>query len=270
MKTEFRNRAFLPVVLPLAILAGIAAVVGIVATILLFVDRQGAVAIALLGAAGILVAVSLAASQARLDPARKGAVVLAGVAPLAVGGLIAAGIIGGVPDEERNINVEPHGPQFVFPGLPEDGDTAVLAADSVQGFCLPEECDGGNATINEWQFSYEQAQEIAYAFDNRDTVTHNLRIYNVPPEELEGRNEAIDVGALQDGTYQVITPGVPPDIAGGVAQTYRWTPPAEGEAPTGEASDPIAGPTPVPDMAYFVCTLHPSTMWGVVDINTES
>lgn len=266
MKTEFRNRAFLPVVMPLAILGVIGAVVGLVALILLYVDRQGAVAIAILAAAGVLLAVSLTASQDRLDLPRKGAVALAGIAPLLAGGLVAAGVLGGLADEDRNINVEPHGPQFVIPGIEEDAP--VLAADSLQGFCLPEECDGSTFT-NEWAFSYQEAEQVRYAFDNRDSVAHNLRIYAVPPEELEGLDAALDVGALQDGTYKVITPGVPPDIDGGVAQTYQWEPPEEGAEEEAADDGEIAGPTPVPEEAYFVCTLHPSTMWGVVDISTE-
>lgn len=267
MKTEFRNRAFLPVVMPLAILGVIGAVVGLVALILLYVDRQGAVAIAILAAAGVLLAISLAASQDRLDLPRRGAIALAGIAPLLAGGLVAAGVVGGLADEDRNINVEPHGPQFIVPGIAEGAP--VLAADSLQGFCLPEECDG-NTFTNEWAFSYRAAEQIQYAFDNRDSTAHNLRIYAVPPEELDGLDSAIDVGSLQDGSYQVITPGVPPDIEGGVAQTYQWEPPQEGPSETeGVAEDEVAGPVPVPEQAYFVCTLHPSTMWGVVDIAAE-
>lgn len=265
MKSEFRNRAFLPVVMPLAILGIIGAVVGLVTLILLFVDRQGAVAVAILGAAGILLAISLAASQDRLDLPRRGAVALAGVGPLLVGGLVAAGVIGGLPDEERNINVEPHGPQFVFQGI--EDDAPVLAAEESTTFCIPEE--GSCTDTNEWSFTYQEAEQIQYAFDNRDSLAHNMRIYAVPPEELEGLDSAIDVGALQDGTYKVITPGVPPDIEGGVAQTYLWTPPEEGAEVDAGGEGEIAGPVPVPEQAYFVCTLHPSTMWGVVDISAE-
>lgn len=256
MKTEFRNRAFLPVVLPLAILGGIAAVVGIVATILLFVDRQGAVAIALLGAAGILVAISLAASQDRLDPARKGAIVLAGVAPLAVGALIAAGVVGGVPDEERNINVEPHAPQFIFPGI--DGDPPVMAAEDATSFCLPE--DGGCTPTNEWEFSYTPEQ-IQYAFDNQDTTAqHNLQIFNVEASELEGATESpLDLTTLQDN-YQLITPGEPTTFQGPQAETYRWAPPGP------DAGEDAPAP-PVPEQAYFVCTIHPGSMYGVVTLN---
>ena len=256
MKTEFRNRAFLPLVMPLAILGVIAAVVGVVAAILLFVDRQGAVAIALLGAAGILVAISLAASRDRLDLPRRGAVALAGVAPLAVGALVAAGVLGGVADEDRNINVEPHGPQFVFEGILEGAP--VLAAEDATSFCLPE---GGTCTpTNEWAFSYTPEQ-IQYAFDNQDSVEHNLMIYNVPSEELEGIDGPLGLSALQED-YQVITPAEPPTFPGPAAQTYQWTPPVEGA----ETEEAVA----IPERAYFVCTIHPGSMWGVVDITAEA
>lgn len=255
MKTEFRNRAFLPIVMPLAILLVIGLVVGVVASILLFVDRQGAVAVAMLGAAGILVAISLAASQDRLDARRRSVVVLAGIAPLAVGALAAAGVVGGLTDEERNINVEPHAPQFVFEGIEEGAP--VLAAETAAGFCLPEEC--GSSTTNEWAFSYEEAGEVMYAFDNRDTTaTHNLMIYDVDDQDLSTLDGPISLSQLQDN-YEVITPAEPPTFMGPQAQTYRWTPePAEGEE--GQA---------IPPQAYFVCTIHSGSMWGVVDITAE-
>lgn len=261
MKTEFRNRAFLPLVMPLAILGVVGAVVGLVALILLFVDRQGAVAVAILGASGVLVAISLAASQDRLDLPRKGAVALAGVAPLLVGGLFAAGVIGGIPDEERNINVEPHGPQFVIPTL--EPDVPVLAAVDLNGFCLPEQC--GSSYTNSWEISQSEAEQFAYAFDNQDPATeHNLYLYSVPAEELDGLDSALSLGDVQ-ANYPVITPAEPPNVAPGGAQTYQWEPPAGGEGEPAGSGDEEEVP-PLPEQAYFVCTLHPSTMWGVATI----
>lgn len=255
MKTEFRNRAFLPLVMPLAILGVIGLVVGLVALILLFVDREGAVAIALLGAAGVLVAISLAASQDKLDPTRKGVVALAGIAPLAVGGLVAAGALGGLADEDRNINVEPHGPNFIFDGLLEGAP--VMAAETSVSFCLPS--DGGCEDTNSWEFSYQQAEQIQYAFDNRDSVEHNLFVYAMPDQDLSGLDSALALSDVE-AEGQLITPGVPPTFSN-AAQTYQWTPPAEGE----ETEELPA----VPEQAYFVCTIHPGSMWGVVDITAE-
>lgn len=257
MKTEFRNRAFLPVVMPLAIVVVIGAVVGLVALILLYVDRQGAVALAMLGAAGVLVAISLAASQDRLDTARKSVILMAGAAPFVVGGLVAAGWVGGLDDVQRNINVEPHEPQWIFEGILEGAP--VLAAQDATSFCLPE---GGECQdTREWAFSYTPEQ-VQYAFDNRDTTNqHNLMIYNVPADQLDGIDGPIPLTELQDN-YPVITPEEPPTFSGPQAQTYQWIPPVQEE---GAADDVVA----IPGRAYFVCTIHAGSMWGVVEISPE-
>lgn len=258
MKSEFRNRAFLPLVMPLAILVVIGVVVGLVALILLFVDRQGAIALAILAAAGILIAMSLAASQDRLDLPRGGAVALAGLAPLLVGGLVAAGALGGLADEDRNINVEPHAPQFIFEGLA--GDAPVMAAEDATTFCLPS--DGGCEPTNEWSFSYVAGEQIQYAFDNRDSAAqHNLYLYRVPEDQdLSGLDAPLGLSDLQENA-QVLTPGDPPTFQGPKAETYRWTPPAEGEG----SEDAVA----IPEQAYFVCTIHSGSMWGVVELTAE-
>lgn len=258
MKTEFRNRAFLPVVMPLAILVALGAVVGLVALILLYVDRQGAIALALLGAAGVLVAISLATSKEQLDRPRKTVILLAGTAPMVVGGLVAAGLVGGLSDEDRNINVEPHQAQWIFEGVQEDAP--VLAAVDSTSFCQPE---GGDCQpTREWSFTYT-AEQIEYAFNNQDTTAeHNLQIFNVPADQLEGIEDPLALTDLQ-ANYELITPGEPPTFQGPEAQTYQWTPLAVAED---GASDDVAA---VPGQAYFVCTIHAGAMWGVVEISPE-
>ncbi len=255
MKTEFRNRAFLPLVMPLAILGSIGVVVGLIALILLFVDRQGAIAIAFMAAAGVLVAISLSASKDRLDLPRRSVVALAGITPIVVGGLVAAGALGGLADEDRNINVEPHGPQFVMAGLPSDDTVPVMAAESLQSFCLPS--GGGCEDTNSWEMTQSEAEQFAYAFDNRDPSTeHNLMIYNVDPAELDGLDGALPLADVQ-ANYSVITPAEPPNTPPGSAETYQWEVPVTAEDGT---------EVPLPETAYFVCTIHPSTMWGVATI----
>ena len=206
MKTEFRNRAFLPLVMPLAILAAIGAVVGLVALILLYVDRQGAIAIAFMAAAGVLVAIALSASQgpAGPAPAGRGRRGRPGARSI-VGGLVAAGALGGLADADRNINVEPHGPQFIIPGLPSDDTVPVMAAESLQSFCLPS--GGGCEDTNSWEMTQSEAEQFAYAFDNRDPQTeHNLMIYNVDPAELDGLDGALPLADVQ-ANYRGDHPG---------------------------------------------------------------
>jgi hypothetical protein len=248
MKTEFRNRVFLPIVMPLAVLGVIAAVIGTMATIFLWVDREGAVAIAMFAAAGVLVAMSLAATRDRLDARQRSGVALAMATPVVVGALFATGIVGDIPDESRNINAQPHGPTFVFAGLQEGA--SVLGAESAAGFCLPEQCGTGDTT-NEWTLTYDPDGEIRYAFDNQDgAAPHNLFIYAVDDMDLTALDGPLSGAALRE--YELITPFEPPTFTGPEQQTYVWTP--EADAPD------------LPELAYFVCTIHAGSMWGVVTI----
>lgn len=251
MKTEFRNRVFLPIVMPLAVLGVVVGVIGMMATIFLYVDREGAVAVALFAAAGVLVAMSLAATKDRLDARGRGGVTLAIAAPVVIGALFATGVIGDIADEDRNVNAEPHGPTYVVAGLQEGA--AVLGAASAAGFCLPEQCGTGETT-NEWALSYTPGDDVRYAFDNQDgAAPHNLFIYDVGDMDLAALDGPLAGSALRD--FPLITPFEPPTFTGPEQQTYVWAP--EDDAPE------------LPAQAYFVCTIHAGSMWGVVTITAE-
>lgn len=240
MKTEFRNRAFLPVVIPLAILLGLALLVGLFAVILLWNTRETAVMVAIVAAAGILVATALAASQDRLDASKKLAIGLAGGVPVILGALIAAGVLGNIPDEARLINVEPHTAAFQLPEVPPDAP--ILGATSLNSFCEIQP-DGSCVDSYTWTISLEEAGPLfTYAFDNMDEgVDHNLTLF-----ELEGDPsdpEGADAGDL-------LTPEVPEPFPGVEARAYEF------EWPEGTA----------PENFYYLCTVHPSTMFGVATI----
>lgn len=232
MKTEFRNRALLPVVIPLAILGTIALLVGGFALILLYNTRWTAVMLAIVAAAGILIAMTIASSRDKADGRVKGAVALAGGVPVLLGVLIAVGVIGNLSAEDLNINRQPHttGPQL--PEVPEDAP--LLAAETLNAFCLP--TGGGCEDTNEWEIPAEAAagETFIYAFDNRDTSTgpHNLVLF-----ELEGTPEDPDAGAL-------LFEEVPAAFDGPETRAYQTA-------------------VPLPEQFYFLCTVHPTTMWGV-------
>jgi plastocyanin len=157
VKTEFRNRAFLPVVLPLAILAVIGTLVVGFALILLWNTREAALVLASVAAAGVLVAISLAASQDRLDPAKRSAVALAGGLPVVVGLLFAVGLFVDIDEGELNINREPHAV------IPEDAIT--IGADDPITF---------DATM----ITVPADEEVTVVFDNRNVgVPHNWALY---------------------------------------------------------------------------------------------
>lgn len=243
MNPDFRNRAFLPIVVPLAILLAIAAGIGLIALLLLYSTRETAVALAIVIAAGILVATALAATRDRLDSRQKSAISIAVLTPIVAGAAFATGVVGNIPAEELNINREPHEEGMVLAQVPPEAP--VLAAESLDSFCLP--TDGGCEPTREWEIPYGGEEEFLYAFDNRDTGTpHNLYLYEL--EDLSGATEEpISIGSVSED--QLLTPEPPPTFAGPAAQAYRFTP--EGE---------------VPEQLYFVCTVHASTMFGVATI----
>ncbi len=144
MNTEFRNRAFLPIVLPVGILLGMAAVVGGFALILLYTTREVALVLATVAAIGILLAISLAASQDRLDPAKKAVIGLAAAFPIIAGAVVA--IAQPVDASLLNINRLPH---EVLPEV----NVEVVATNSqsfeVSTITLPAETEVGVVFKNE-------------------------------------------------------------------------------------------------------------------------
>ncbi len=156
MKTEFRNRAFLPVALPLMILLGMLATIGLFAWILLYNTKDGAIALASVMAIGILASIGLASSQDSLDPRRKAGVLLAIAVPVLLGAGL-AGTGGGVDDEALlNINREPH--EIV----PEINVTLVAT---------------NSQTFEQSELTLPSGEETAIIFDNQEVdVPHNVAV----------------------------------------------------------------------------------------------
>ena len=224
MRREFRNRAFLPVFVPVVVLVSIGLLVGLFAAILLWNTRVTAITLAVVTAGGILFAVALANTRDELGRARRTVVILAGFVPVAVGGAFALGAVN-IPSNELNINREPE--------IRVPADAPELAAESAQSFCLPQP-DGSCKDTHEWDVTPSKASEqFAYFFDNRDSATgpHNLAIYTL------GGNE------------QDPTPGdalnVPDPFNGPARRGY------------------LVQDATVPQTFFFQCTVHPSTMWGI-------
>lgn len=218
MNTEFRNRAFLPVVLPVAILLGIGLLVGSFALILLYTTREVALVLATVAAGGILLAISLASSQDRLDPGKRAVVAFAGAFPVIAGAVVA--IWQPVDASLLNINREPH------LSVPEDAP--LLAAVDALNFCLPTE-GGGCEPVDVWEASpSQQVDDFAYFFDNQDTATgpHNLALFTLAGSESEPEPG--------DPVF------VPDPFEGPQVQGY------------------VVEEAEVPETFYFLCTVHPN------------
>lgn len=244
MNDDFRNRAFLPVVIPLGILVVVVAGIGLYWWLLSFNTREGAFVLAMVAAAGILVAMTLATSQDSLSRGKQFGVALAALGPIAIGAVIAGGAFGLDP-ATLNINAQPEEPSLLLDAV--DPEAPVMAAESLNSFCLPG--GGGCEETNEWavESTADIAEMITYTFDNRDSgVEHNLALFALPEEGSFGAS----VDAL--GT-DPLSPSLPDTFPGAEERSYEfeW---AAGE----EGAEPVQ-----PEEFYFVCTVHPSTMWGV-------
>ena len=231
MKTEFRNRAFLPVVMPIVIILVVAALVAMFALILLYNTHEAALVIAAVAAAGILVAIALAASQDELDGSKKAAVFAAGVLPIVVGGVFSiVSATGGVDASLLNINRQPH------VTVPDD---AIIAAENVQSFCLPTG-DGGCEDTREWEVGTQGAELFAFLFDNRDSNPHNVALFTLENQELTGEDVAPDSGGESLFTGDVFT--------GPEERIYETEPGLE------------------PGKYFFQCSVHATDMIGVLTV----
>lgn len=234
MKTEFRNRAFLPVVLPLAIILGVAALVALFALILLYNTHEAALVIAVVAAAGILVAISLAASQERLEGGKKAVVFAAGVLPIAIGGIFSVvSATGGVDASLLNINREPH------LQVPDD---AIIAAQSLDSFCMPTE-GGGCEDTREWTVGTQGAEQFLFLFDNRDTNPHNVALFTLADESTTAEDVTPESGGESLFTGDVFT--------GPEERTYEADPGLE------------------PGKYFYHCSVHASSMIGVLTVTEE-
>lgn len=244
MNEDFRKRAFLPLAIPLGILVVVGLGILLYWWLLSYNTREGAAAVAIVAAAGILVAISLATSQDELSRAKKAGVALAAVGPVVIGAVIAGGALD-IDPSVLNINAEPKAPELLLPEV--DPDAPVLAAVDLTAFCLP--TDGGCEDTNEWTIEAAEdfAEVFTYTFENRHAgVDHNLALYGLPEESAFGS------GVDQLGT-ESLTPEVPAVFAGVETRSYEFE---WGGGEEGVEAEPVTE-------FYFVCTVHPSTMWGV-------
>lgn len=135
MRSEFRNRAFLPVVLPLAIIVVVGAAVAGFALLLLYNTREVALVLAAVTAAGILLAAALAASKDRLSGRSRLVVVTAAVTPLVLGAVVAAGVVP-VDPSALNINRQPHEDPAIVAGRRLVEAEGCLACHTTDGSAL--------------------------------------------------------------------------------------------------------------------------------------
>jgi len=217
---DFRSRVLLPILIPVLIVVVMGAFIGMVAALFLFNTKTGALALAAVAAGGILFAVSLATSRDRLDTRGRIVLTFAAALPFLLGGGIATGLIGDVPDEARMINVLP------LVQIPED--IPVMAAENSLEYCLIAD-DGTCVPTRTWDvLPSAQSETLAFLFRNLEPqIPHNVVI-----TVLEGTLDAPMPGeVLAEST---LISGINDEYW--VEETLTWD--------------------DLPDVWYFFCRVH--------------
>jgi len=223
---DVRSRILLPILLPVLIVVVMGAFIGMVAALFLFNTKTGALALAAVAAGGILFAISLATSRDRLDGRSRVVLSFAAALPFLLGGGIAIGLIGDVPDEARMINV--------LPLLQIPDDAPVMAAENSLEYCLIAD-DGSCVPTRTWDVvPAEGVETLSFVFRNLEPqVPHNVVI-----TVLEGTIDAPMAGeVLAEST---LISGVNDEYW--VEETLTWD--------------------DLPDVWYFFCRVH-ANMNGV-------
>lgn len=228
MNHDFRSRVILPIVLPIVVLASIAAFVGAIALTLLYNTKGGSLALAAAAAGGILFTVSLANSQDKLALPQRGVVIFAAALPILVGAGFALGLVGDIPDDTRMANVQP------LISVPDDAP--VLAAENSVEYC--EFQDGAcGPVVTEWEVvPSQETEQVTFVFENLDPTGTQ---HNVVITSLEG-----DADDPSPGDETFLSSSL---IPGGTSDGFR--------------SEDVTWDD-LPDEWYFVCALH-ATMNGV-------
>ena len=244
MNTDFRSRILLPIVLPLAVLAGIVVVVGVLAAILLYTPRVVGLTIAVVVAAGFMIAFSLAnaVDEEHMTIGRR--VVIGAVALLPVLGGAAAAlwtVNGGVAEEDLPLSV----PAYYEPKATAP-EGALVGAKNEMSFCVfadpADQSEAGCEDTSEVTFPAQpDAEEFAFIFNNLQAVPHNFQIFELAEDGGEPAPGEIVFG-VDDGA-EVIT-----------ASTITYGAP-QGDPPIYEEGAQF----------YYNCVVHPA-MQGVLTI----
>ena len=160
MASDIRERVILPIVMPLALLTGIAAIVGFIAWLLLYSTKDLAVMVAMVAAAVVLAGTALATTRDKTDGKQKGVIGAAAGIPMVLAALAAGGVIGNIDDADRVINVEAHVVGIVAP----DDAPVIIAADATQ--------------FTTREIDLPSTGTVAFVFDNEhDGTLHNVQIF---------------------------------------------------------------------------------------------
>lgn len=180
MRPDVRDRLFLPLVVPLLLLATILGSVFLLAMLLLFNPYAVSLSLAIVIGFGVIAYFAIESSRSDdLTRARRAVVGFALFAPILLGAAVAVDLI--EVDAERMVDVEPH---LVVPeGAP------VIIADNIDFGTLDpetgeEEWDDVTVTIEA-----AEGDEAVFVVENRESAPHDVDIYESEEAMDESRTE---------------------------------------------------------------------------------
>ena len=239
MSARINDRFVVPIALPATIIVFAGAAVISMSRLLLAVSVDAAPLIASLAALGVLGVFTLVASRENVG--RSAMVALVVVSSLLV---VAAGVAGVVQGEREfhhkgeeagaegeHEDPAAEGPEGEASGgeAPEEQDQGERPTDrpsTIPGVDEPIELEADNLEFDKTDLRFPSSVEVQVDFDNRDSVVHNLSIYESKGGDELFKGEIIDGG--DDITYEI------PALEAG---TY-----------------------------WFQCDVHPTTMTGTLEV----
>lgn len=207
MNNDFRQRVFLPIILPLGVIAGFFGFAWMLSRVLLAVEETASTAIALGLAVYLLALAAIVSSRPRITSRALGVGVALGLVALVAAGLIASGV--GMRELEHAAGEEGHAetaaggegaPAGEAPSEAEGEDTA------------PDEAGGPLEWVAEdLEFvsapQTAKAGEVEIVLVNNGQAPHNVTIPKISDEPLVAANPGETQQAtaeLKAGTYEYI------------------------------------------------------------------
>jgi plastocyanin len=183
LNQQLRDRVLLPVAIPLGALSFIFLVAFGLSRILLKVPKEIATAVALMTAFNLVVLFAFTATRkARLTPAMIVPMLGVGLVPVLIGGAVAGGVV----------------------TLKEQGEKEHVAAS------VTVELSAKDLSFSTDQLSVPAGKPFKLAFDNKDSVPHNVAVYKqetdaspvfVRPFFIGPKKMTWDVPPIQEGSY---------------------------------------------------------------------
>jgi plastocyanin len=212
MVGEVRFRVPLPILIPLAAVAVIALVTIGLSRVLLAIPPEAATAVAVVTAANVLGACAIVALRPRLSQASLVELAIVVLYPVLIGIVIATLNVGEAAEEGSEAPAQEQQQQAAGPVT--DGGTIVAEGTTFTSDTIELKAD----------------TEATITFDNKDSVLHDLAIYETPEDASSQSNPLFDGEDVSTGQHPLTIP-----------------PLDKGEF-------------------QFQCDLHPSTMNGTVTV----